>query len=91
MTRYAGISAPGARRLKQAPAHGLHLRALPFLAERDTAQSHVALASKAPQGMCSTQKPVFKSLVRLVLASPRLQYHSIVAATPSSARLLATT
>lgn len=78
----------GACRLKQ---HGLHLRALPFLAERDTVKSHAALASKAPQGMCSTQKPIFKSLMRFALASPRLQYHSIVAAASSSARLLATT
>src|ERR1035437_5477891 len=42
-----------------------------------------ALASNEPQGMYSMPKPTFKSLMRFSLASPRCEYHSIVAAASS--------
>jgi len=39
--------------------------------------------------MYSMPKPIFESLMRFSLASPRLQYHSIVACASSFSRLLA--
>jgi hypothetical protein len=39
---------------------------------------NVALAWNVPQGMYSMQKPIFRSLMRFSLASPRLQYHHIL-------------
>ena len=37
-------------------------------------EKNTALASNVPQGMRSMAKPIFKSLIRFSLQSPRLPY-----------------
>jgi hypothetical protein len=52
-------------------------------------EKNAALAWDAPHGIYSMPKPIFKSLMRFLLASPRWQYHSIVAApVPDGIRLV---
>ena len=47
------------------------------------------VGGNVPHGIYSMPKPVFKSLMRFSLASPRLLYHCSVSAAVSPTRLLA--